>query len=63
METVPVSRIQEISVQDSDRLRAVEAIDAVLGESSELAELWDEGQEGPVWRQSVERIRSRIRGR
>ncbi|MFD8217623.1 DUF4259 domain-containing protein [Streptomyces sp. NPDC059697] len=37
---------------------AVEALDRVVAEASELAELWDETPDGPKWRQSISRIRA-----
>ncbi|GAA1273163.1 hypothetical protein GCM10009665_71250 [Kitasatospora nipponensis] len=37
---------------------AVEALDRVVADASELAELWDETVDGPKWRQSVRRIRA-----
>jgi hypothetical protein len=41
--------------------RASAAIDRILADDSELRELWEEGDEGDVWRQSVEDLRVRIR--
>ena len=41
--------------------RASAVIDLVLGENSELAELWDEG-DGQEWRASVEELRHRVIG-
>ncbi|AUY52428.1 DUF4259 domain-containing protein [Streptomyces sp. CB01881] len=40
------------------RALAVDALDRVLAEESELAELWDETVDGPRWRQSVDRLRA-----
>lgn len=37
---------------------AVEALDRVVAENSELAELWDETADGPTWRQTIRRIRA-----
>ncbi|MEV6978921.1 DUF4259 domain-containing protein [Kitasatospora sp. NPDC093806] len=37
---------------------AVDALDRVLAEDSELAELWDETEDGPLWRADVDRIRA-----
>ncbi|MCX5078449.1 DUF4259 domain-containing protein [Streptomyces sp. NBC_00424] len=37
---------------------AVEALDRVVAEASELAELWDETPDGPRWRQSISSIRA-----
>ncbi|MCA9631806.1 MAG: DUF4259 domain-containing protein, partial [Myxococcales bacterium] len=39
---------------------AVAALDRVLGENSELAELWDESDEGQAWRLSVQALRQRL---
>jgi hypothetical protein len=36
---------------------AVEALDRVVAESSELADLWYETVDGPKWRQTVSRLR------
>lgn len=40
------------------RSLAVEALDRVVAEASELAELWDEAPGGTKWRQDVSRLRS-----
>ncbi|MEV8098947.1 DUF4259 domain-containing protein [Kitasatospora sp. NPDC085879] len=40
------------------RLLAADALDRVLTEESDLAELWDESVNGPRWRQSVGRVRA-----
>ncbi|MFF4653399.1 DUF4259 domain-containing protein [Streptomyces sp. NPDC001380] len=37
---------------------AVEALDRVVAEASELAELWDETSQGPKRRRSINRIRA-----
>lgn len=37
-------------------------IDRVLGEQSELRELWDESGESQAWRDAVEDLRSRVTG-
>lgn len=37
---------------------AVEALDRVVAENSELADLWDETVDGPKWRQTIGRIRA-----
>ncbi|MFK4152887.1 DUF4259 domain-containing protein [Streptomyces fungicidicus] len=42
---------------DDLRPLAVEALDRVAAEKSELAELWDETPSGPTWRQSISRLR------
>ncbi|MFB8239145.1 DUF4259 domain-containing protein [Kitasatospora purpeofusca] len=36
---------------------AVTALDRVVAEESELAELWDEGGDGPAWRRAVQELR------
>jgi len=41
--------------------RASTAIDRILGENSELRDVWEEGDEGDVWRRSVEDLRARMR--
>ncbi|MFH8500527.1 DUF4259 domain-containing protein [Streptomyces coeruleorubidus] len=43
---------------DDLRPLAVEALDRVVAEKSELAELWDETPSGPQWRQSISRLRA-----
>ncbi|MEU8653707.1 DUF4259 domain-containing protein [Streptomyces sp. NPDC048737] len=43
---------------DDLRPLAVQALDRVVAEASELAELWDETPDGPTWRQSISRIRA-----
>ncbi|MFD7735608.1 DUF4259 domain-containing protein [Kitasatospora phosalacinea] len=40
------------------RSLAVEALDRVVAENSELADLWYEAADGPKWRQTVSRIRA-----
>lgn len=42
---------------DDLRPLAVEALDRVVSEASELAELWDETPDGPQWRQRISRLR------
>ncbi|WP_327675152.1 DUF4259 domain-containing protein [Kitasatospora sp. NBC_00458] len=37
---------------------AVDALDRIVSEESELAELWDETDEGPDWRQDIGRLRA-----
>ncbi|RKT08840.1 uncharacterized protein DUF4259 [Streptomyces sp. 1114.5] len=39
------------------RALAVEALDRVVAEESELAELWEETGQGPVWRQGIRALR------
>lgn len=41
---------------------ALEAIDRILGEASELKELWDESHEGEKWRAAVADLRLRVAG-
>ncbi|MFJ6378882.1 DUF4259 domain-containing protein [Kitasatospora sp. NPDC092039] len=36
---------------------AVQALDRVVAEESELAELWDETAEGPAWREGIRVLR------
>jgi hypothetical protein len=43
---------------DGLRPLAVEALDRVVAEKSELAELWDETPSGPRWRRSISRLRA-----
>ncbi|MEU9382033.1 DUF4259 domain-containing protein [Streptomyces sp. NPDC048279] len=45
-------------VADDLRPPAVEALDRVIAEASELAELWDETPDGPKWRRNISRIRA-----
>ncbi|GAA2746873.1 DUF4259 domain-containing protein [Kitasatospora cinereorecta] len=40
------------------RAIAVDALDRILAEESELAELWDESGDGPRWRRGVTRLRA-----
>jgi hypothetical protein len=42
--------------------RAGSMIDRILGENSELAELWRESDEGDAWVAAVEELRGRVRG-
>jgi hypothetical protein len=43
--------------------RASAAIDRILGDKSELYELWDETGEGDDWRATVEDLRNRMKPR
>ncbi|WP_443041857.1 DUF4259 domain-containing protein [Streptomyces sp. B21-097] len=43
---------------DDLQLLAAGALDRVVGEASELAELWDETPQGSAWRHSISRIRA-----
>ncbi|MFF6837142.1 DUF4259 domain-containing protein, partial [Streptomyces sp. NPDC012438] len=45
-ETLPI-------IADDLQPLAVEALDRVVAEASELAELWDETPDGPRWRQNI----------
>ncbi len=36
---------------------AASALDRVLADESELAELWDESEDGPAWRRAVQELR------
>ncbi|MFF0392175.1 DUF4259 domain-containing protein [Kitasatospora sp. NPDC004615] len=40
------------------RRLALNALAGVLSEESELAELWDESDEGPAWRHELEQLRT-----
>jgi len=40
------------------RTLAVDALDKVVGSTSEVAELWDEVPDGPKWRQDILRLRN-----
>ncbi|MEV6702838.1 DUF4259 domain-containing protein [Streptomyces sp. NPDC051453] len=42
------------------RALAVEALDRVVAGESELGELWDETPKGPLWRQTVSRLRATL---
>ncbi|MGV9249226.1 DUF4259 domain-containing protein [Streptomyces sp. NPDC003710] len=46
------------SFSDDLRPLAAQALDRVVAEKSELAELWDETPSGPKWRQSISRLRA-----
>ena len=49
-------------VDPGDRRLATAALDRVVGERSELAELWDEAPDGPAWREGVAALRARLAG-
>ena len=51
---------RSIVVPPSLQKRASAAIDRILGDESELRELWEEGDEGPAWRAAVEDLRRRV---
>lgn len=40
--------------------KAQRALDRILGEASELRELWDDSDEGEAWTAAVKELRSRI---
>ncbi|KDN85966.1 DUF4259 domain-containing protein [Kitasatospora cheerisanensis] len=40
------------------RRTALDALGTVLGADSELAELWDDADQGAQWRREVERLRA-----
>jgi hypothetical protein len=46
---------------DAELIRAaIAALDRATGEDSEVAELWDESDDGPEWRESVAATRRRL---
>lgn len=47
-----------VFAHDLRPLAVVEALDRVVAEASELAELWDGTPDSPKWRQSISRIRA-----
>ncbi|WP_053643845.1 DUF4259 domain-containing protein [Streptomyces sp. XY431] len=50
---------QPLPVLPADlRPLAVAALDRVVAEESELAELWDETEDGPAWRRAVQELRA-----
>ena len=51
---------RSIVVPPSLQKRASAAIDRILGDESELRDLWEEGSEGAAWRAAVEDLRRRI---
>jgi hypothetical protein len=42
--------------------RASSAIGRILGDNSELRELWEEGDDGEQWHEAVEELGARLRG-
>jgi len=40
--------------------RATAALNRILGDNSELRELWEEGEDGPAWRKAIEDLRARV---
>jgi Domain of unknown function (DUF4259) len=46
-------------VDPGDRRLATAALDRVVGERSELAELWDEAPDGPAWREGIATLKAR----
>jgi hypothetical protein len=60
----PEAVVQMIEVQvtilQADRDLARQALDRVLGESSELAELWAESDESDAWKAAMAELRGRL---
>lgn len=52
------ARGAEVTAEDVEM--ALEAVERVAGEKSELAELWDDADE-PEWRESLEDLKERLR--
>ncbi len=54
--------VQRVALTPSPELsaKAKQAIDRILGDSSELAELWEESGEAGEWRAAVQDLRDRI---
>ncbi len=54
--------VQRVAITPSPELsdKAKRALDRILGESSELAELWEESDEAGEWRAAVQELRDRI---
>lgn len=40
--------------------RALRALDMIVAENSELAELWDESEDGDAWRAAVQDLKDRV---
>jgi hypothetical protein len=51
-----------IAVPNNLKTAADSAIERILGEDSELAELWNEGLPDLAWRRAIEDLRRRIWG-
>ncbi len=49
-------------VPDNLKASADSAIERILGENSELPELWDEGGRNEDWHRAIDDLRQRIRG-
>ena len=49
-------------VDPGDRGLAASALDRVVGEHSELAELWDEAPNGDAWRAGIASLRATLSG-
>lgn len=54
--------VRKVGLQPSPALagKARRALDRIVGEASELRELWDESDEGETWTAAVKELRSRI---
>lgn len=50
------------SVPDDLKAAADAAIERILGEDSELPELWDDGGRNEVWHKAIDDLRERVRG-
>lgn len=48
------------SPEDDLVASAIAALDRVTADQSEVAELWDESDDGPEWRESVAALRQRL---
>lgn len=55
-----VERVQ-LPVPAALAKQAVQALDRIIGEQSELRELWEESEEFDAWMASVAALRSRVR--
>lgn len=54
--------VRKVQLQPSPALarKAQRALDRIVGEASEMRELWDESDEGEAWTAAVTELRSRI---
>lgn len=54
--------VERVKLEPSADLvdKAISALERILGESSELAELWDEGEGGEEWREAVADLQKRV---
>jgi hypothetical protein len=50
------------SIPDDIKAAADAAIERILGEDSELLELWDDGGSNEKWHRAIDDLRERIRG-